>query len=50
MQTVLGTHGADIPGATISTLWDFPPEVLEIFFRFLEKDEILEQRHVWVVM
>ena len=34
-----GTHGADVPGAAISSTWDFPPKVLVIFLRFPGKGE-----------
>ena len=41
-----GSHGADVPGAAISSRWDFLPKVLVFLFRFLGKDKFLEQRHV----
>ena len=35
--SAIGIHLADVLGAALSSLWDFPPKVLVISFRFLEK-------------
>ena len=34
-----GTHGADVPGAAISSPWVFPPKALATFFGFVGKGE-----------
>ena len=50
MRICISTHVADVLGAAILPLWDFLPKVLAIFFRFLGKDEFLEQRYVQLAM
>ena len=35
-----GNHLADVQGAAISSPWDFPPNVLVIFWKFLGKGNL----------
>ena len=35
----ISIHRADVPGAAISSPWNFPPKVLVTFFRLLGKWE-----------
>ena len=51
LETIfVGTHGADVPGADISSPWDFTPKVLVTFLQVPWERGSVEQRRVHVTI